>query len=368
MTATSDRKLSHLEICIHDRIEAHRHNGLDDFHFVHRAVCDLDYDDLDTAVTLWGKRLALPLLAAAMTGGHPEVREINEAIARSSQKTGFAIGIGSQRAAIEDHSCSIADSFHIVRDLAPDALLIANLGAAQFSTHGKFGKAEMERAVRLVEAQALAIHVNPAQELVQPEGDLHFQGFFRRIDEFAAELPYPVILKEVGSGFCREDAVLVEKSALAGIDVGGLGGTSWVAVEGLRAKKNGDQAGYQLSEIFWDWGLPTAIAVVESRSGTTKTLIATGGVRNGLEAAKLIAMGADIVGMALPFLQAAYQGQEKIEQLVRQFQRELKMAMFLTGCRNLHELRAAPLVVTGESREWMRQRGIAVPMPWRQAR
>lgn len=357
---TSFRKLSHLEICLKEQVEAHTSAHWEDFHFVHRAIADWDLDDIDTHVTLFGKRLALPLVAAALTGGHPEVRSVNEAVARVAQKLHFGMGVGSERAAIEKNIPYVTESFKIVRNLAPDTLILGNLGAAQFSDKGKFGIEQAQQAIQLVHADVLAIHVNPAQEIVQPEGDTCFKGFFHQADRVAQTVKVPVILKEVGSGFAMEDADRIEKSLLAGVDVGGLGGTSWVGVEALRAKEKGDQAHCQLGELFWDWGIPTALSVAEVRSRTKKVIIATGGVRNGLQAAKALALGADAVGMAMPFLKFAHQGEVALENFVHSFARELKTAMFLTGCSTIEELKKVPMVVTGPSREWLQQRGITL--------
>lgn len=356
---TSFRKLAHVEICMQESVEAHVSPRWEDFHLIHRALPELDWEEIDTRTDLLGKQMDLPLVAAAMTGGHPDVRPINESIARCAQKFRFGMGVGSQRAAIEKNIPYITESFRVVRDLAPDALIIGNLGGAQFSDRGGYGEREALQAIELVKADALAIHVNPAQEVVQPEGDTFFKGLWARAQEIATRISTPVILKEVGSGFSREDAGLVEKSALAGVDLGGLGGTTWVGVESLRAQRQEDQAHYDLGQLFWDWGIPTAISIVEVRSEMkTKTLIATGGVRNGLQAAKAIALGADAVGMALPLLKAAHEGEAALEQFVRKFERELQTAMFVTGCRTITELKKAPVVATGMSREWLTQRGI----------
>lgn len=362
---TSFRKLHHLEICLKEKVQSHETTKIEDFHLVHRAICDLDFDEIDTSLVLWGKKLQLPLVAAAMTGGHPDVRKINENVAIAAQKYGFAMGVGSQRAALEKNMPYITESFEVVRQLAPDVLLIANLGAAQFGKKWNYREEQIEKAINLIKAQAIAIHVNPGQEVIQIEGDTYFQGFWQRLNGIAEKIKVPIILKEVGSGFSREDEQKVENSPLSGIDIGGLGGTSWIGVETLRLEKETSSLNYEMGNLFWDWGIPTAISLVETRSVTNKTLIATGGIRNGMQAAKMIALGADIAGMALPFLEAAAQGLEELDILVKKFQKELKITMFLTGCKNLEELRSIPVVVSGYSKDWMEQRGIDLSMPWR---
>lgn len=361
---TSSRKLSHVDICLKKNIESRFGTKLEDFHFVHRAISSFDFEEIDTQIQIFGKTLAIPLISAAMTGGHPDVQKINETVAIASQKFQFGLGVGSQRAAIEKNVPYVTDSFKITRKLAPDSLIIGNLGAAQFSKRGKYGKEEMLKAVELIGADAVALHVNPGQELVQIEGDTFFRGFFENINTIAKEIDTPIILKEVGSGFSQEDALMVENSNISGIDVGGLGGTTWIGVEAVRARDN-SRLQCELGELFWDWGIPTSLSTIESRSVTQKVIIATGGVRNGLEAAKLIALGADIVGMALPFLKAADKGMEEVEFFLKRFTKELKMAMFLTGCKTLSDLRKTPIVITGHSKQWLVQRGIDFKMPWR---
>ena len=358
LTDTSFRKLSHLEICLEESVESKNSGHWEDFHFPHRALTNLDWQDIDTSIELFGKKLSSPIIAAAMTGGHPDVREINEIIAKGAQKFKYGMGVGSQRAAIEKNIPYINESFRVVRELAPDTLLLGNLGAAQFSKKGGYGIKEAQEAVRLIQADVLAVHVNAAQELVQIEGDRNFAKSFERIKQMAQDLEVPVILKEVGSGFSREDAILVENSPIAGIDVGGVGGTTWTGVEALRAKRCENEFHYEIGKLFWDWGIATPLSVVEVRSATQKTIIATGGIRNGIQAAKAISLGADAVGMALPFLKAARQGSEALEKFLQKFIYELKIAMFVLGCCTIEDLKKVSMVVDGFSRKWLKQRGL----------
>ncbi|HON44197.1 MAG: type 2 isopentenyl-diphosphate Delta-isomerase [Planctomycetes bacterium] len=358
-STTSFRKLAHLEICLQENTQTKQTTRLEDFHFIHRACSNLDFNEIDISTSLWDKKLDMPLMVAGMTGGHPEVREINELIAKTVEKNHLAMGVGSERAAIENKNEYITESFQIVRKFAPNTLLMGNLGVAQFSNEGSYGISEIQQAIDLIQADALAIHVNPAQEVVQLEGDTNFFGFWENIQKFLPQVSVPVILKEVGSGFSQEDAKLLENSLLAGVDVGGTGGTSWVAVESLRAQRSNQRLQQETGQVFWDWGIPTALSVLETRHiCKDKIIIATGGVRNGLEMAKLLALGADIVGMAMPFLHAANKGEEELEYFVQKIKKECKMALFLTGCRNIQELRKVPMIVTGFSKDWLEQRHI----------
>lgn len=364
---TSFRKLSHLEICLKDNIQSHSTTGFEDFKLIPRSLCNMALEQIDTSTYCFGKQLAFPLLVAAMTGGHPEVRAINEMIAKAVSKWKIAMGVGSQRAAIEQKIPYIRESFQIVRELAPNAVLLGNLGIAQLGTHGKFGMAEINEAISMIQADAIALHSNPAQELVQMEGDTSFHGFLPKLKEITAASRVPIILKEVGSGFSREDAYLIADSGIAGIDIGGLGGTSWVAVESQRALQKGSRLYHEVGKTFWDWGIPTAISLVEVRTSLPydKLIIATGGIRTGLDAAKAIALGADLVGIALPFLKAAHQGSEELDFQISKFLRELQIAMMLTGCKTIQDLRKIPVVVTAFSHQWLTARGMDTQFKWR---
>lgn len=356
---TSFRKLDHVEICLQENTQSHQTTRLEDFHFIPRALADTNFLDLDVSTNLFGKQLSMPIMIAAMTGGHPEVRSLNESIATTAEKFHLAMGVGSERAALENKNEYVIESFKVVRELAPSILLMGNLGGAQFCSPHNFSINEVKKAIDLIQADALAIHVNPAQEVVQMEGDTNFAHFWENINNILPDIPVPVIFKEVGSGFSREDAIQMSNSKIAGLDVGGVGGTSWVAVESLRAKRKNQRLAEEIGEIFWDWGIPTALSVLETRSVLPdKVIIATGGARNGLEVAKLLALGADIVGMATPFLHAASKGQDELDFFVRKIEKELKMVLFLTGCHSLQDLRSVPMVVTDFSKQWLEQRDI----------
>ena len=323
----NDRKLDHIRICGEKNVEAGR-TGFEEIRLIHKALPELDFEDIDLGIRFLGKKLNYPVIIEAMTGGAQEAKSINRDVASVAQELGIGFGVGSQRAAIED---SLLEDTFKVRDVAPDILLIANLGAVQLN-YG-YGLAECKKAVEMIGADALALHLNPLQEVIQPEGDRNFSNLTDKINDVAARLKTPVIVKETGCGVSYDvSKKLVKVSA---IDVSGAGGTSWSLVESHR--KEGLTK--ELGESFADWGIPTAEAIIEN-SKLRKPIIASGGVRNGIDAAKAIALGADCVGLALPILKA-YQagGKHNVKLFLEKFTYELKTAMFLTGCANIKELK-----------------------------
>ncbi len=340
---TKQRKLDHIRICLEEDVESRVGSGFEDITLIHRALPEIDFSKIDTNVEFLGKKLKYPIVIAAMTGGHEEAYEINKNLAIAAQKLGIAIGVGSQRAAIEDEK--LAYTYSVVREQAPDAFVIANLGVVQFCKG--YGVKEAEKAIEMVEADALALHLNALQEAVQKEGDLNFEGCLKAIEKLSSELSVPVIVKETGAGIAREEAKKIAEAGASAIDVGGLGGTSFSAVESYR---QGNHA-----ETFWDWGIPTAISVMEC-SSLSIPIIATGGIRSGIDCAKAIALGASLCGIALPLLKPATKSAKAVEEKLIQIVGELKTAMFLTGSADLNALKKAELVITGKTREWIQQR------------
>lgn len=331
---TQNRKADHLRICLDQDIQSQQvRNGLDRYRFTHCCLPELNLADLDLTTRFLGKSLKLPLLISSMTGGTEQAKQINYRLAAIAQEYGLAMGVGSQRVAIE--TPAVADSFAL-RSIAPDALLFANLGAVQLNY--RYGLDECRQAVDLLQADALILHINPLQEAVQTGGDTNFLGLFDKIADLCQRLPVPVIAKEVGNGISGSMALRLLEVGVTAIDVAGAGGTSWALVESERAR---DARQRRLGRTFGDWGIPTAECLVEVRSvAPTVPLIASGGLRNGLEAAKAIALGADLAGMALPFLQAANESEAALKELVEIFRAELATAMFCTGCSHLRALRS----------------------------
>lgn len=322
----NDRKLDHLRICTEKDVESGR-SGFDEITLAHCALPETDYDKIDMKTRFLGKKLDYPLIIEAMTGGVDEALEINKDLASVAQEFGIGFGVGSQRAAIEN--IRLEDTFK-VRDVAPDILLIANIGAVQLN-YGYTVK-ECKKAVEMIGADALALHLNPLQEVIQTEGDRDFSDLTAKINEVARRLGKPVIVKETGCGISYEAA---KNLKVAAIDVAGSGGTSWSLVESYRSSGRNQHLG----RLFAGWGIPTADSIRDV-TGLKMPVIASGGIRNGLDAAKSIALGADSAGVALPVLKALMEGgRDGAKDFIERFIYELKICMFLTGSKNVKELR-----------------------------
>jgi isopentenyl-diphosphate delta-isomerase len=337
VTPTSRRKADHIRINLEEDVQSGLNTGLESLRFEHNALPELNLPEVDTESTLWGRRLRYPVLISSMTGGTKEAMAINQVLAEAAQRYRIAMGVGSQRAALEDASLS---STFAVRQSAPDILLLANLGAVQLN-HG-YDVEHCRRAVDSVGADALVLHLNPLQEALQPEGDTDFAGLLTKIEAVCAALPVPVVVKEVGWGISASVARRLANAGVACIDVAGAGGTSWSQVEMHRARSPRDA---WLAAAFADWGIPTAQAIRQVRQALPHIpLIASGGIRSGLDIAKSITLGADLGGMAGPFLKAAAQSPQAVEDLLDRTTAELRIAMFATGSGSLAQLRQARLL------------------------
>jgi isopentenyl-diphosphate delta-isomerase len=330
--AVRDRKAEHIRLALDERMQLGA-NGFDRLAFEHRALPEIDLGSIETTTSFIGRELQAPFVISCMTGGTAEATRINSNLARAAAARGIALGIGSQRRALEDPS--VAASYRI-RELAQGVPLLANLGAVQLN-YG-FGLAECRRAVEMIEADALVLHLNPLQEAIQPEGQCNFAGLVDRIGEIAARLPVPVVVKEVGAGIAAADARALVRRGVSIIDCAGSGGTSWARIEAARA---GD---VPLGELFADWGIPTPDAIRALREVGGLTIIGSGGLRHGLDAAKALALGADLAAMAYQFLRAAEESCERVVEKIDCTVRELRIAMFCSGSRTLADLRRARLV------------------------
>ena len=337
VTQTSSRKADHIRINLDEDVRSGLTSGLERYHFVHQALPELNLEDVELNLELFGRELQAPILISSMTGGTDQAGKINRVLAEAAQETGIAMGLGSQRAAIENPGLS--GTFQ-VRQFAPDVLLFANLGAVQLN-YG-YGIEQCQRAVDMIAADALILHLNPLQEAVQPEGDTRFAGLLNRIEAICQALPVPVIIKEVGWGFSELAARQLAAAGIAAIDVAGAGGTSWTQVEMHRAETQ-DQA--RLAAAFIDWGIPTAQAIMNVRKvAPNLEVFASGGLRDGIDIAKCLALGASLGGLASPFLKAANQSLEKTIDTISLIRRQIAVAMFASGTANLEKLRQARLI------------------------
>lgn len=351
------RKLEHLQVTTTQDVNARRGPGWQDIALLHEPLPELDLDEIDLSVDFLGKRLRHPLVISAMTGGHERARDLNAALARAAERFGLAMGLGSQRAALKDPG--LAYTYRVAREQAPSAFLIANIGVAQLIPQGHNPPLTHEQVAGLIEmigADALAVHLNFLEESVQTEGDRRARGSLEAIARLVERCRVPVIVKETGAGLSGPAARRLVQAGAAALDVGGVGGTSFAAVEAIRAARRGDRRGARLGETFRDWGIPTAVSIVEV-ADLGKPVIATGGIRTGLDAAKALALGATAVGIARPLLQAAIEGDDALDEWLSHFLEELRVALFLTGSSRPEQLRTVRRVITGDTAEWLRQLG-----------
>ncbi len=349
------RKGEHLQLAAEGDVETRASAGWEDVHLLHDALPTIDAASVDLTTRFLGHTLRLPLVISGMTGGHGRAIAINELLGRVAENAGIAIGVGSQRAALRDPS--LIPTYAVVRDAAPHAFVIANVGISQLVRQGTqpaLTAKEVRQIVKMVRADALALHLNYLEESVQPEGQTRATGTEAAVRALTKASPVPVIAKETGAGISRTTALRLRRLGIAAIDVGGVGGTSFAAIEALRAGAAGDLLRMSLGERFRDWGLPTAVAVVGA-SGAGLPVVATGGVRSGLDAAKALALGATIVGVGRPLLQAALRGEAACMEWLAAFEMELRTAAFLAGIKRASDLRRVPVVVTGRSKMWLDQ-------------
>lgn len=312
---------------------------------IHDAIPELNFSDIDTTAMFLGRRFSAPLIIDSMTGGTEKALLINGRLAELAESYSLPMGVGSQRAGLVSEK--LADSYTIARKNAPNAFLIANIGGAQLSSGLSIDK--VKKLVDMIGADALVIHLNPLQELVQPEGEPRYSGVLRCISDLVKVIGVPVMAKEVGAGISREAALKLSEVGVSAINVAGAGGTSWAGVEKVRAESASESLKTRLGELFWDWGIPTALSIIVVRRALTKLpLIASGGIRNGLEIAKCIAIGADMCAMAYPFLVNAVQSKEALYQFADTVIAELKSTMFLVGAADLNALKSTKYILTGE--------------------
>jgi isopentenyl-diphosphate delta-isomerase len=340
VTAIEARKSDHLKINLEQDVRSGLTNGLERYHFVHEALPELDLEGVDTSLVLFGKKLSAPILISSMTGGTEEAGKINQRLAEAAQECSLAMGVGSQRAALEDpHQIH---TYAIVRKVAPDILLFSNLGAVQFN-YG-YGIDDCRRAVDMIQADALILHLNPLQEALQTGGNTNFAGLAKKIKAICKQSGVPVIAKEVGWGISERMAKILAECGVSAIDVAGAGGTSWSQVEMLRAQ---DDFARQLADTFAGWGIPTANSILNVRKAAPgMTIFASGGLKNGLDIAKCIGLGATLGGMAGQFLKTAALSTKKTVEMILLSKRQIQVTMFAAGAGTIKKLQ------DGNLHEW----------------
>jgi isopentenyl-diphosphate delta-isomerase len=352
---TENRKAEHIRICLDEKAQARKATaGFEDVQFVHRALPEVDKAKIDVSTKVFGHKFSAPIIVGAMTGGAEEATRINAAIAEAVETLQLGMGVGSQRAAIENPK--LAKTFSIARKKAPSAFIIANIGGIQL-VHG-YGVKEVKQAVEMIDADAVAVHLNALHEAVQPEGQTTFKGVLAKICEIAGEIDKPVIVKETGAGIAAEDAKKLEKAGVKAIDVGGAGGTSFAAAEYYRSEAGSVQ--HFLGDVFWDWGIPTAASLAETAQTVKIPVIASGGVRSGMDVAKSLSLNACLASVCQPALETAVKGAKATEQLLSLLIDELRAVMFLVGAEKVQGLSKAPVVMSGKTAEWLKARGFNV--------
>ncbi len=352
MTEISRRKDEHLELAAHGDVAFRgKTTLLECVELVHDALPELHLEQIQLDVRLFGRRLRAPLVLAGMTGGTERARQVNLELASIAEECGYGFGLGSQRAMLKDPA---ALGTYQVRSVAPSALVLGNLGAVQAA---RMPTSEIAALLDAVGADALCVHLNPAMEVVQSEGDRDFRGIEATFQRLAVELERPVIAKETGCGLSARVARRLAAAGVRHVDISGAGGTSWVAVEAQRALP----ADRELGQRFWDWGIPTAASLLQVSSAEFHTVIATGGINNGLDAARALALGAHAVGIARPVLQALERGgRAEAVRFLRGVERELRTALLLIGAADVASARSCPRVLRGELRYWAELSGSAV--------
>lgn len=350
-----NRKVEHVEICLYNQVENFTTNYFEYVKLIHQALPGFAFSDVDVSVEFLGKRMSAPIIITGMTGGTEELGKLNEIIAEVAEEIGIGMGVGSQRIAIEKKETS--STFAIARKKAPTIPIIANLGAPQLVKG--YGLKEIEEAIQMIEADAIAIHFNPAQEVFQPEGDTDYSyTILDNLVDISKSLNVPIIIKETGSGISVEVASLFYSKGFRYFDVSGQGGTSWIAVEMYRGLRRGNWKA-ESAKNFLDWGIPTAASIIETRIGAPDSvIIGSGGIRNGLDVIKALALGANIGGFALPALKAAIRGKESLRDFLKRTIFEIKTAMFLSGSKSIKDVYKSPIVIFGHLRDWLDSRGI----------
>jgi len=330
------RKREGIEIPLNENIQGRTASTyLEYVKLLHNALPEINYDQIDLSIEFLNRSFSAPLIIDSMTGGTDEAFVINKRLGLIAERYGLGMGLGSQRAGLK--SDKLVESYSIARKVAPNAFLIANIGGAQLSDG--LSNSDILKIIKMIDANALAIHLNPLQELIQPEGEPRFKGILKKISNLVNEVEIPIIVKEVGSGISADVAIKLEKSGINSINVAGAGGTSWAGIEKIRADQHNEYLKSQLGELFWDWGIPTALSILLVSNSVRIPVIASGGLRNGLEIAKCLILGANVCAMAFPFLKRASKSEEELEKFTQLILSEIRATMFLLGAKDVHSLK-----------------------------
>jgi isopentenyl-diphosphate delta-isomerase len=324
-TQIEKRKLEHIMTCIENNVKArNKKPGFEDVFMIHRCLPEINREEIDLSIEFLGHKLSAPLIITGLTGGAHKAMKINSSLAEAVEELGLA------------------------------AFIMANIGGIQLK---KAEQKTVKKTVEMVEADALTIHLNPLQEAVQPEGETDYSGILSKIELVTRYLDIPVIVKETGAGISAEDANKLYNANISGIDIAGAGGTSWSAIEYYRSKKKGNIEGEELGEKLWDWGIPTIVSLIEVSQTVDIPIIASGGIRNGLDIAKTLAIGANIAGVALPVLKPALKNSAAVSKKMNLLIHQLKTVMFLVSASSVKELKNVPLVISGTTALWLKSRG-----------
>ncbi|NVM16796.1 MAG: type 2 isopentenyl-diphosphate Delta-isomerase [Candidatus Lokiarchaeota archaeon] len=355
-----NRKDEHILLVSTENVETHTTTWLEHVKIVHKTLPELNLDDIDLSCRFLGKSISAPIIIGAMTGGTELTKKINVSLAKAAQKYRIPMMVGSQRVILRHPETK--GTFSAVRESAPDVPIVGNIGIAQLATSDNLDY--VEELITNIKADALAIHLNVIQEVIQPEGDKIFSGGIKKIKDLKEQYNIPIVVKETGCGISREVAQQLVETGVDLIDVSGVGGTSWVAVEYYRAKKQDLKSKMDLGKLFWDWGIPTAASIIEVSSVVKNSsnikIIGSGGIRDGIDIAKSLRLGAHFAAMARPFLMVALEGQESIYQFIEKTLRELEITLLLTGSKNIHELIKTPILIESSLKNWLKQRKIEI--------
>ena len=354
-----NRKDEHILLTSTENVESNESTWLEHIKFVHNALPEMNLDDVILSCDFLGKSISAPIIIGAMTGGTELSKKINLSLAKAAEKYKIPMMVGSQRVILKHPETR--DTFSVVRENAPSIPLVGNIGIAQVASSENFDY--IEELITNIDADALAIHLNVIQEVIQPEGDKIFAGAIKKIQDLKNQYSIPIIIKETGCGISREVAQKLIEIGIDAIDVSGMGGTSWVAVEYYRAKKQKSKSRMNLGKLFWDWGIPTAASIIEVNSVVKNNvskikIIGSGGIRSGIDVAKTLRIGANYAAIARPFLIASLEGQESVDQFIEKIMNELKITMLLTGSKDINELTKTPVVIESSLKNWIKQRGI----------